>query len=138
MLRYRPANVVRDIAQFLGKLGAGASADDIAALWTPDLDWNIPGDAGVLPWVGHKTGRAAIMDFIRDTQTMIQRESLEIHDVLASGQRAVILGHLRTRITATAKVIDSAFAIVLTFSGDQIASFLMLEDSFATSNAARN
>jgi len=123
--------------QFLGKLGSGASADEIAALCAPDLDWNIPGDTGVLPWVGHKTGSAAMAEFVRDTQTMIQRESLEIHDVLASEQRAVILGHLRTRITATTKLIDSAFTIVLTFSDAKIASFLMLEDSFATSNAAR-
>ena len=123
--------------QFLGKLGSGASADEIAALCAPDLDWNIPGDTGVLPWVGHKTGSAAMAEFVRDTQTMIQRESLEIHDVLASEQRAVILGHLLTRITATTKLIDSAFTIVLTFSDAKIASFLMLEDSFATSNAAR-
>ena len=123
--------------RFLDQLGTGAGPDEIAALCTPDLDWNIPGDSGVLPWVGHKTGSAAIADFVRDTQTMIQRESLEIHDVLASDERAVILGHLKTRITATGRLIDSAFGIVLTFAGDKIASFLMLEDSFATSKAAQ-
>jgi ketosteroid isomerase-like protein len=123
--------------QFLGKLGSGASAEEIAALCAPDLDWNIPGDSGVLPWVGHKTGNSAIAEFVRDTQTMIQRESLEIHEVLASEKRAIILGELRSRVTTTTKLIDTPFAIVLTFSGDKIASFLMLEDSFATSNAAR-
>jgi len=123
--------------QFLGKLGSGASAEEIAALCAPDLDWNIPGDTGVLPWVGHKTGSSAIAEFVRDTQTMIQRESLEIRDILASEHHAVILGHLRSRIIATTKVIDSAFAIVLTLSADKITRFLMLEDSFATSNAAR-
>lgn len=123
--------------QFLGKLGSGASAEEIAALCAPDLDWNIPGDTDVLPWIGHKTGSSAIADFVRDTQTMIQRESLEIHDILASEQRAVILGHLRSRVTATTKLIDSAFVIVLSFSADRLTSFLMLEDSFATSKAAR-
>jgi ketosteroid isomerase-like protein len=123
--------------QFLGRLGAGASADEIAALCMPDLDWKIPGDTGVLPWVGHQTGSAAIADFVRDTQTMIQRESLEIHEILASEQRAVILGHLRSRVTATGKLIDSDFAIVLGFSGEKLASFLMMEDSFAVSTAAR-
>jgi ketosteroid isomerase-like protein len=124
--------------QFLEKIGSGASADEIASLCTPDLDWNIPGDSGVLPWVGHKTGRKAISDFIRDTQTMIERVSLDIKDILASDDRAVILGHLQTRINATGKLIDSAFAIVLIFSDAKIASFLMLEDSFATSMAARH
>jgi ketosteroid isomerase-like protein len=123
--------------RFLDKLGTGASPEEIAALCTPDLDWNIPGDSGVLPWVGHKTGSAAIADFVRDTQTMIERESLEILDVLGSSERAVIFGHLQSRITATGKLIDTAFAIVLTFAGDKVASFLMLEDSFATSKAAQ-
>ncbi|MFM0153902.1 nuclear transport factor 2 family protein [Paraburkholderia sediminicola] len=123
--------------QFLEKMGSGASAEEIASLCTPDLDWNIPGDSGVLPWVGHKTGHGAISDFVRDTQTMVERVSLDIKDVLASDDRAVILGHLQTRINATGKLIDSAFAIVLTFSDTKIASFLMLEDSFAVSMAAR-
>jgi ketosteroid isomerase-like protein len=123
--------------QFLEKMGSGASADEIAALCAPDLEWDIPGDSGVLPWVGHKTGREAISDFVRNTQSMIERVSLDIHDVLASNDRAVILGHLQTRINATGKLIDGEFAIVLTFSGTKIASFLMLEDSFAVSMAAR-
>jgi ketosteroid isomerase-like protein len=123
--------------QFLEKMGSGASADEISALCAPDLEWDIPGDSGVLPWVGHKTGREAISDFVRDTQTMIERISFEIRDVLASNDRAVILGHLQTRINATGKLIDGAFAIVLTFSDTKIASFLMLEDSFAVSMAAR-
>ncbi|MFM0337111.1 nuclear transport factor 2-like protein [Paraburkholderia fungorum] len=63
--------------------------------------------------------------------------SFDIQDVLASNDRAVILGHLQTRINATGRLIDGAFAIVLTFSGTEIASFLMLEDSFAVSMAAR-
>lgn len=123
--------------QFLAKIGGGASPDEMAALCVPELDWNIPGDIGVLPWVGRQRGRGAIADFVRDTQTMIERISLDIQDVLASDARAMVLGHLQTRINATGKVIDSAFAIVLIFSGDKIASFLMLEDSHATSLAAR-
>jgi ketosteroid isomerase-like protein len=123
--------------QFLEKIGAGASPDEMAALCVPDLDWNIPGETGVLPWLGHKRGNQAIADFVRDTQTMITRESLDIKDILASDGRAVILGHLQTRVNTTGKAIDSAFAIVMTFAGEKVASFLMLEDSYATSLAAR-
>lgn len=123
--------------QFLEKISAGTSAEDMAALCTPELDWNIPGDTGVLPWVGHQQGRAALADFIRDTHTMITRVALDVHDILASDGRAVILGHLQSRVNATGKLIDTAFAIVLTFSDEKIASFLMLEDSHATSMAAR-
>lgn len=124
--------------QFLEKMGSGASADEIAALCTPDLDWNIPGDSGVLPWIGHQTGPKAMADFVRDTQAMIERVSLDIKDILANDDRAIVLGHLQSRVKATGKLIDTTFAFVLTFADTKIASFLMLEDSFAVSVAARH
>ena len=39
-----------------------------------------------------------------------------IQDILTSDARAVIVGELATRIKATGKVIESAFAIILTVS----------------------
>ncbi|WP_280570753.1 nuclear transport factor 2 family protein [Chromohalobacter sp. 296-RDG] len=124
--------------QFLAKLGAGAPPEEIAELFSADLDWHIPGDDGVLPWIGHKSGRIAVADFIRDTGEMIERLGLEIHEVLASDDRAIIFGELATRTKNTGKTIDTAFAIVLTVSDDEIIRFLMLEDSFAVAAAARS
>jgi uncharacterized protein len=127
-----------DIAkQFLAKLGDGASPEEIAELFSVDLDWNIPGDAGVLPWMGHKNGRGAVVDFVRDSGQMIERLGFEVHEVLASEERAIIFGELATRIKSTDKTIEQAYAIVLTIAGDEITRFLMLENSFATANAAR-
>ncbi|MFC3654337.1 nuclear transport factor 2 family protein [Xanthomonas hyacinthi] len=127
-----------DIAnQFLARLGSGASPEEIAKLFSADLDWHIPGDSGVLPWVGRKTGRAAVADFVRESSQMIERLSLDIHDVMAGEQRAIIFGELATRILSTGNTIETAYAIVLTIVGDEITRFLMLEDSFATSAAAQ-
>jgi len=123
--------------QFLAKMGANASPADMAALCVPDLDWNIPGDAGALPWIGQQRGSDALADFVRDSAALMTRDGLAITDILANDQRAVILGHLQSRVNATGKHIDSEFAIVLTFAGDKVASLLMLEDSFAVAAAAR-
>ncbi|WP_266158836.1 nuclear transport factor 2 family protein [Dyella silvatica] len=128
----------QDIANaFLAKLGSEASPDEIAALFTENLAWNIPGDVGALPWLGRKIGRSAVADFVRDTRTMIERMSLAIHDVLASEARAVILGELKSRVNHTGKLIETPFAIALTFIDGKIASYVMLEDSFTVSQAAR-
>ena len=133
------ADNLRVAQQFLEKMGSGASVDEIAALCTADLDFNIPGDAGVLPWIGHKKGREAMSDFVSGIRASVESVSFNIDDVLASESRAVVLGHLQSRIKATGKLIDTAFAFVLTFaSNGEIASFLMLEDSFAVSAAARH
>jgi uncharacterized protein len=42
-----------------------------------------------------------------------------------------------TGAKATGKVIDTSFALILIIAGGEIARFQMLEDSFATSAAAR-
>ena len=123
--------------QFLAKLGADAPPEEIAKLFSADLDWNIPGETGVLPWIGHKTGRGAVIDFVHDSRQMIERLGFEVHDVLASEERAIIFGELASRIKSTGKTIEQAYAIVLTIVGNEITRFLMLEDSFATANAAR-
>jgi len=44
--------------------------------------------------------------------------------VLASDGRAVVLGGLSTRIKRTGKVIDTAFAIILTIAAGKITYFL--------------
>lgn len=126
-----------DIAnQFLAKLGGGSAPEDIASMFSVDLDWNIPGSDGALPWIGRKSGRQAVVDFVRESGEMIERLGLQIHDVVASEERAIILGELATRIKRTGKTIETPYAIVLTISRGEITRFLMLEDSFATAVAA--
>jgi hypothetical protein len=123
--------------QFLAKLGSNASAEEVAALCTWDLDWEVPGEAGTLPWIGKRKGAAAMADFVRDAQVLLTREKLDVQDLLASDTRAVILGQLASRVNTTGRLIESPFAIVLTFAGEKVSSFLLLEDSFAVAAAAR-
>jgi len=122
--------------QLLQHLGSGAAPQEVAALFRADLEWHIPGDTAALPWIGRKSGRGAVEDFVRDSSQLMRRIRLDVHDVLASNDRAVILGELVTVITATEKIIESPFAIVLTIVAGEISSFLMLEDSYAVAAAA--
>jgi hypothetical protein len=127
-----------DIAQkLLAGLGEGADPDRIAALFSDDVAFEIPGDDGVLPWIGRKTGRSAVADIIRGTRSLTEPVKFDIQDVLASEDRAVIVGELATRINATGKMLESAIAIILTVSDGEISRFQMLEDSFEVSRAAR-
>jgi ketosteroid isomerase-like protein len=119
-------------------MAGGASPDEIAQLFSPDLDWHIAGDEGVLPWIGHKVGRGAIADFVRDSRIMLERINFEVHDVLTGNSRAVILGSLASKLNRTGKVIRTDYVIILTVADGQVTRFQMLEDSFAVSKAARS
>jgi len=54
--------------KLLERIGSGRDPDEIAALFDTDLVFEIQGDDGVLPWIGRRTGRQAIADFIRDVR----------------------------------------------------------------------
>ena len=131
-------DTLRLAQEFLNLMGSDAAPAEIAKLFSETLEWNIAGDTGVLPWIGHKSGKGAITDFVRDSRAMLERISFEVHDILASDKRAVILGSLASKLRRTGKVVTTDFAIILTISNDEIVRFQMLEDSFAVSQAARN
>ena len=126
------------IAQkLLEGIGSGRDPAEIAALFDTDLVFDIQGDDGVLPWIGHRTGRQAIADFIRDIRTLTEPITFDVDDILASDGRAAIIGALQTRIKATGKITATQFAIILTITNDVVTRFQMLEDSFDVSKAAR-
>jgi ketosteroid isomerase-like protein len=131
-------DTLRLAQEFLRRMGSGAEPSEIAKLFSETLEWDIAGDTGALPWIGHKSGRAAITDFVRDSRAMIERISFEVHDILASDKRAVILGSLASKLNQSGKIVTTDFAIILTASNGEIVRFQMLEDSFAVSQAARN
>jgi ketosteroid isomerase-like protein len=106
-------------------------------MFDDDALFEIPGDDGVLPWIGYRSGRRAVADFVANIRAMTEPLTFDVDDITASEARAVIVGKLATRIKATEKVVETAFAIVLSISGDRIVRFQMLEDSFAVSLAAR-
>ena len=118
-------------------LGSGVDPDEITASFAEDRVFEIQGDDGVLPWVGRKTGRQAMSDFMRDQRALTEPVAFEVEDVLASDNRAVVIGTLRTRIKVTGRIAASQFALVLTIAGDVVTRFQMLEDSYAVSQAAR-
>jgi uncharacterized protein len=123
--------------QLLEGLGGGRAPEEIAAPFSPDLVFEIQGDDGVLPWIGRKIGRSALVDFVRDIRTMTEPLDFNVEDVLTSESRAAIVGALRTRIKATGEVTSTQFAIILTIAGGVVTRFQMLEDSFDVSRAAR-
>ncbi len=130
-------DTLRLAQEFLRRMGSGAEPSEIAKLFSETLEWDIAGDTGALPWIGHKSGRAAIRDFVRDSRAMIERIRFEVHDILASDNRAAILGSLTSKLKRNGNVVTTDFAIVLTVANGEIVRFQMLEDSFAVSQMAR-
>ena len=118
-------------------ISSDRSPTEIATLFDAEVVSEIQGDDGVLPWIGRKTGRRAVVNFARDIRTLTEPITFEVDGILASNSRAAIVGALQTRIKSTGKITGTQFAIILTITGDVVTRFQMLEDSFGVSKAAR-
>ena len=59
-------------------MGANAEPTEIAELFSENMEWEIAGDTGVLPWIGKRSGRAAIIDFVNNSRAMIERISFDV------------------------------------------------------------
>src|SRR5712672_2031279 len=130
-------DIVRLAQEFLRRMDSGAEPTEIAKLFSETLEWEIAGDTDALPWIGRKSGRAAIADFVHDSRAMIERLKFDVHDILAGDSRAVILGSLASKLKRNGNVMTTDFAIVLAVANGEIVRFQMLEDSFAVSQMAR-
>jgi len=128
---------VRIAQQLLTEIGSGAEPDEIAALFSTEVLFEIPGDFGALPWIGRRTGHGAVSDFIRGTRLLLERVRFDVEGILANDDSAVIFGDLASKVNVTGRIIESPFALILRVSDGKIARFQMLEDSFAVSRAAR-
>lgn len=121
----------------LAGIGEGRDPVEIAAPFAADVVFEIQGDDGVLPWVGRRTGREAVRDFIAGVRALTEPVTFDVEDILASDARVAIVGALQTRIKATGKITATQYAIILTIVGEVVTRFQMLEDSFDVSRAAR-
>ncbi|CAN5915118.1 hypothetical protein BH11PSE3_BH11PSE3_32000 [soil metagenome] len=123
--------------KLLSQMAEGAAPEVIAAVFSEDVQFEIAGDVGALPWIGRKTGRGAASAFFRDVRQITETLRFNVDGILADDVRAVVVGDLASRLRGTASTLETAFVFILTISGDQITRFQMLEDSFAVSRAAR-
>lgn len=126
------------IAQkFLTALGQQEEPEKIAQMFSEDVAFDIPGDTGVLPWIGRNRGRGAVVNFVTSMRRLATPIRFKVEDVLASENRAVIILDLATKLNATGTTIETGAAVVLEIQDGLIHRYLMAEDSFEVSRKAR-
>ena len=121
----------------LAQIGSGADPEVIAAEMAEGVVLEIPGDEGAMPWIGRSTGRRAVAQFLADQRSLLTSNMFRVDDILASDQRAVVIGALSVTLNGNGRTIETDFAIVLTIADGIVTRFQMFEDSYALSVAVR-
>ncbi|WP_151810652.1 nuclear transport factor 2 family protein [Acinetobacter bereziniae] len=108
----------------------------VLELFAEKVDWDIPGNKEVVPWIGPRNDRESVGAFHQELAAQIAPERFEVQHILADDQDVVAIGELSSRVKATGSLIETPFAFLFTIKEGKIIRYRMLEDSYAVAIAA--
>ncbi len=118
------------VAELFRRMGA-REPEPIAGLFADEVDWFIPGDQEVAPWVGRRGTRAEIAEFYRMLFGAVTPLSVEMRHLLVDGEVAIATGEFSSRMNATGRVLESLFSIDVTVRDGRIVRYRLMEDTHA-------
>lgn len=118
--------------RMLAGIGSDEDPQVVAAIFAANIRFEVPGDNGVLPWIGYR----AAAEFRAGTRRDTEMRTFKVEDIQTSDTGVVVVGELASRIKATDKIVEAAFALILPIAGGLIKRSQMLEDNLAISPAA--
>ncbi|MCW3465230.1 nuclear transport factor 2 family protein [Chitinophaga nivalis] len=124
------------LEKFLQKLIVERDVPGLLELYAANVDWDIPGNTAVAPWVGSRSTKAEIASFYEQLYTAVEPVSLDVRDRFFLDNKAIVTGRLASRIKKTNKIFDSEFTLHFTIENGLIIQYRMLEDSYALVLAA--
>jgi uncharacterized protein len=102
--------------------------DGILQNLTDDFDWNAPGGT---PFSGFRQGPAQMRDFFTEMRRLVRLDRFDVDDIVADGDKVVVLGSQRATVLETGRHFESPFAHIYTVRGGKLASGLALSDTQA-------
>lgn len=118
------------VDEFFRRLAEG-DPKRFTALLADEIDWLIPGDTRVAPWVGRRSTRAGVADYLRLLRANVEPLRAEVQHVLIEDELAVAVGEFASRMTRTGRVVESIFFAQLLVRDGLVVRYRLLEDSQA-------
>ena len=114
---------------------AAPEPETIVQLFADPVDWFIPGNEALAPWLGRRGTRDDVVAFFRLLFANVEPLRAEVQHILVDGETAIATGEFASRMLATGKVVESIFFIQFTVRDRQIVRYRLLEDSHAVAVA---
>lgn len=125
------------VQNYLGALGQ-RDLEKLLIFFPENVDWFIPGNENVAPWLGKKNTKKEIKAFFELLWANTEPLSANIDPIFTEGNRAVVTGEFTSRMTKTGKTYETLFSIHISLENNLIVRYRLLEDSYALVNALSN
>lgn len=108
---------------------ADKKLETITQLFAESIDWDIPGNEELAPWLGKRTKRTEVADFFKLLWQSIEPISAQIDHILVDGDFAIAAGHFSSRMNRSGQIYSSMFSAHFTVKNSQIVRYRLQEDS---------
>lgn len=119
-------NIVHQFYQAL----ANRELEQLLCLFSEQLDWEIPGNQELAPWLGKRTSRKEVKDFFELLWQNTEPVTAQIDHILAEGDFAVITGQFSAIMLRTGTMYSSMFSAHFTIKDGEIVRYRLQEDSY--------
>ena len=106
---------------------------NLIQMFGEDIDWNIPGDKDLAPWLGNRSSRDEVEEFYELLWKNTVPKSAKVNNIMVNNSTAIVSGEFSTIMLKTNKVVDSMFFIEISVENSLIVKYRLLEDSYAVS-----
>ena len=105
--------------------------DTLLGLFDEQIEWVTPGPAE-LPTSGRRTGKEQVGQFFGIVNDLFEIHRFEPKEMIAQGDRVVVLGEESATVKATGKVLDNSWAHVFTLRDGRVIAFQEYFDTAST------
>lgn len=130
-------SATRSIVENFYKALTERNLEEVANQFSDKLDWYIPGEKSVAPWLGARSNREEVKTFFQTLLENIESREFKIHHIFAEEEFAVATGEFTSCMLQTGKIYYSIFSAHFTVKNNQIVSYRFLEDSNALVKALK-
>src|SRR3979409_29307 len=124
---------VQIVKNFLAALGR-RDKEGLLALSAEDMEWIIPGEDW--PLAGTHRGHAGLADLLETASKSIET-STEPREVVAQGDRVLVVGFARGKIKATNKTFEDDWVFAITVRDGRLTNIREYVDTQALARAAQ-
>lgn len=107
----------------------------IVALFAEKVDWYIPGNQTLAPWLGKRENREEVKAFYTLLWENTVPVGANIDHIFTDGNQVMITGDFTTLMLQTNRTVESLFSIYFTVENNLIVRYRLLEDSYAVAKA---
>lgn len=119
----------REIINNFYKALAGRNLETLTQLFAETIDWDIPGNEELAPWLGKRTKRNEVRDFFILLWQSVEPISAQIDHILVENDFAIATGQFSSKMNRSGQIFSSIFSAHFTVKDSLIVRYRLQEDS---------